>query len=130
MSSDLLTRFLKRTSAYSVREAGSFIGVSGERVSNWRNGDLPKRGLNRRVERAIEEFLAQPEPGVDMGRVEQMALTLAAARLEQLAADLRKEAKGTAPPPHELTTQVKRAASAVKSARQGKGQKPGDRKAE
>lgn len=129
-SENLIDRFLEKTSAYSTREAGRFIGVSHERVNRWRNGARP--ALQPENERAIRMFLEAPDhPAGDKSRVESMALLIAADRLERMAADLRAEAQGRdVPPPRELTTQVKRAAQAVKAARKPPGRKRAGRKGE
>lgn len=124
-------RFLDLTSDFSVRRAGAFIGVKGATIHEWRKGTTPEK-LRDDNRIAIDNFIEMGGPDAldDPAARDRMVDLLVAERLERMAAELRAEAAAKAPPPHEVTTQVKRAASAVKSAQKRKGQKREDRKAE
>ena len=79
---------------WSVRKAGDVALVSGTTVHSWQNKKIPDR-LGPETRDAIDAFLeAFPHMERGAGAVNRAAALLAAERLEQLAADLRREAGG------------------------------------
>lgn len=55
---EVVNAFVRRTSRYSLREAGLFVGVSHTKVAEWRAGEVaPLQPLTRR---ALEDYLDTP----------------------------------------------------------------------
>lgn len=84
---DLVNAFVASTSGYSLREAGELAGVSHGTVDRWRKGQIGE--LKPATRRALEDYLALHVPD---DHTERLAKLIAANRLEELAAQLRREA--------------------------------------
>jgi hypothetical protein len=125
---------------FSAREAFELSGVPHSTVALLRRAlatgaDLPD--LQQKTRRQISEFIERNRKESSNvsretsggGNVERAVALLAAERLEQMAAQLRSEAIGSAPP-REVTTQVKRVGRAVKEARTPAPKKQAGRKGE
>jgi hypothetical protein len=101
---DLVSDFLTKSNAYSLREAAKLSGLNHETIAQMRRGGRPQ--LHQATRRKMQEFIDGPDrpelstvshetSAADAMRVAR--LLLAAEQLEKIAAELRAEAEHTEP---------------------------------